>query len=146
MILMPIPCVRYNFFKAIVYRIPAKNFSCLFTGSHQSCRISSTLWRFNCRNRVPCHFSCFINYFFYGIADTISKIENIAFVSVFLVLYSENMCLSQIGNMDVVSDTSSIRRIIICSIDGDTFSLSIGDLKNQRNQMTFRIMSLADFT
>ena len=86
-----------------------------------------------------------VNDFLYGKANTIAEVENIAFAAVHQVIHSKNMCLSQVGHMDVVTNTGAVLGVVVVTKDGDELTLAIWHLQNQRNQMGFRVVCLTDF-
>lgn len=53
------------------------------------------------------------------------------------------MCLSQVGNMNIVSYASTMLCPIVCFKDRDVF-FPIGNLENKRDQMCLRIMSFSN--
>ena len=56
------------------------------------------------------------------------------------------MGLGQIRNMDIIPDAGAVRRIIVCSENGDVVPLPQRNLEDQRNQMGFRIMRFSDLS
>src|SRR5699024_7460481 len=82
----------------------------------------------------------------YRKSNSISKIENVAFISFHQVFYRQDMCLSKVRYMDVISDTSTVFCIIIGSENTNGFTLSVRHLENQRNQMCLRIMRFPDLS
>ena len=62
--------------------------------------------------------------------------------------YSEHEieCICKIIYMDVVTHAGAVFCIVIVSKDGNILSLVVRYLKNQRDQMCFRIMSLTNFS
>ena len=79
-----------------------------------------------------------------GVAYAVAEVENVALAAIVEVLYSKNMSLCKVGNVDIVTDTSSVWSVVISAVNGDCFTLAIGHLQNKRNKMTFRVMCLAD--
>src|SRR5262249_31051563 len=59
---------------------------------------------------------------------------------------SKKVCTCQVLHMNVVPDAGAIRRWIVGAEDGDGFPLSGSHLKDKRNQVRFRIMSLAQWS
>ena len=125
---VPFPCSCDDFFKICMFWLPAKDILRFFTGSDQDSRISSSSSFFHSLDRLSCHFSGSFDYFFYGKSNTISKVEDIAFIAFHQVFHCQNMCLCKVRYMNVVSYTSSIFCIIISSEDTDCFSFSIWHL------------------
>ena len=79
-----------------------------------------------------------------GVAYAVAEVENVALAAIVEVLYSKNMSLCKVGNVDIVTNTSSVWSVVISAVNGDCFTLAIGHLQNKRNKMTFRVVCLAD--
>ena len=56
------------------------------------------------------------------------------------------MSLCKIGHMNIISDTGPVFGRIIGSENTDCFSFSVWNLKDQRDQMSLRIVRLADLS
>ena len=74
------------------------------------------------------------------------RVKDVAFTAPVQVFYRQNMSLRQIGDMDVVAYAGAVAGIIIFTIDRDAFSFSQGNLKNDGDQMSFRLVHLPDFS
>ena len=89
--------------------------------------------------------SCGFDYLTNGVAYAVAEVENVALAAVIEILHSKNMGLCKVGNVDIVTDTSSVRCIVVSSINGDCFTLAVWHLKNKRNEVAFRVVCLADY-
>src|SRR5262249_37497037 len=58
-------------------------------------------------------------------------------------LQAENMCIREIGNVDVVAETGSVRSRIVGAENLYVSTTARRRIENQRNQMRFRIGILA---
>ena len=56
------------------------------------------------------------------------------------------MRLAQIGHMDVVADTGTVRGVVVGTEHGDVRPKAGGGLQHQRNQMGLRLVALAQLT
>src|SRR4051812_36344434 len=56
------------------------------------------------------------------------------------------MCSTQVKYMYIISDTSSIRRIVVCAKNSNEWPDSFGSFQYKRDQMSFRIMVFSDFS
>ena len=65
-----------------------------------------------------------------GVAYAVSEVENVALAAIVEVLHSKNMSLCKVGNVDIVTDTSSVWSVVISAVNGDCFTLAIGNLQN----------------
>lgn len=146
MLFVPIPNTGNDFFQAVMHWIPSQHTLCFFTGCHQSGWVAGTAWRFSFRNCMPRNLSCGFNDFSNGIPDTIAQIKEIAFTALHQILHSKDMCLCQIGHVNVIPNTSAVRSIIICPVYGNGISLTVWHLQNQWNQMAFRIVCFPNRT
>ena len=87
-----------------------------------------------------------VNDFFDGKADAVAQIKDVALAAVHQIIHRQNMRLCQIRHMDVVSNTGAVLGVVVIAKNRNVLALSVGNLQNQRNQMRFRIVRLADFT
>ena len=105
-------------------------------------RVSGSSGRFNGRYRMSCNLSCCFYNFSYGEADTVTKIEYIAFSAVHQIFYGKYMCVSQVRYMYIIPYACAVLRriirskILICS-------LSVRYLQDKRYKVAFGIMSFS---
>ena len=92
------------------------------------------------------YFSGSFHNLFHSKADSVSKVKDIALSAVSQIVHSQNMCLSEVIDMDIIPYAGAIFCIIIRTENGNILSLVVRYLKNQRDQMCFRIMSLTNFS
>ena len=55
------------------------------------------------------------------------------------------MGVGQIGDVNVVADAGAVRGLIIVAKDGNTGPAAQGDIEDQGNQVSLRLVDLADF-
>ena len=121
---VPFPCGCNDFFKICMFWLPSKDILRFFTGSDQDSRISSSSSFFHSLDRLSCHFSGCFDDFFYSKSNTISKIEDIALSTIHQIFESENMSIGKIGDMNVVTDASSIFCWIVIAENRNSISLT----------------------
>ena len=66
-----------------------------------------------------------VNDFLYGKSDTVAEIEYIALAAAHQIIHGKNVCLCQVGHMDVVADAGAVLGVVIVDKNGDNVTLSI---------------------
>ena len=79
-------------------------------------------------------------------SDPVAQVEDITLPPLPEVPERPDVGLGQIRNMDIIPDAGAVRRIIVCSENGDVVPLPQRNLEDQRNQMGFRIMRFSDLS
>ncbi len=97
------------------------------------CRVACTSRYFDFGNGMPRHLSCCIDDLSHRIADAVAEVEDIALSPAFKISDGENMSLSKVSDMNIVTNAGAVRGIIIVSEYGNGSSLAVGYLENKRN-------------
>ncbi len=54
------------------------------------------------------------------------------------------MGLGKVGDVDVVADAGAVWGVVVIAIDGDDWAAAGGGVEHERDQVRFRVVSLAD--
>ena len=75
------------------------------------------------------YFSGSFHNLFHSKADSVSKVKDIALSAVSQIVHSQNMCLSEVIDMDIIPYAGAIFCIIIRTENGNILSLVVRYLK-----------------
>ena len=56
------------------------------------------------------------------------------------------MCINQIADMHVITNTSSIGCVVICAENGKCIAFAVYGIQHKRNQVRLRFVKLPNFT
>ena len=143
---MPFPGCGYYFFKIPISRLPPHFLHRLFAGADQYSGVTRPPFHDLRRDLFSGYPAGRIDYLFYWIAVPVSQVVLSLTRAIQQSLQGKEMCLCKVIDMDVIPDAGPVFRGVIISININFTPLSQGRLKDQRNQVSLRVMILSDFT
>ena len=140
---MPVPGAADDGFEGIILRFPAEFASDLVAISDKYGQVARSAGGGEGRDRVPGDFARRFDDLEHGIAAAAAEVVDAA-APVGKCLERQDMRPRQIKDMHVVADAGAIGCVVIGAVDFDRVTLPQGDLQDERDQMRFGIMRLAD--
>src|SRR5436190_13530823 len=145
MALLPFPGAGDYLLYILILRLPLQLSLNLLRTCDQNSRVTGARRGFNGRDRMASYSAGHVDYLTHTKPCAVAEVVD-ELVSKRESLEGQKVSTRQILHMNVVANASTVRRSIIGAKDRDRWSFSGSNLKNQRNQVRLRIVSLAQRT
>jgi len=113
---------------------------------HQGGRISRAAWRHSLWHRPSGNLLDRVEHFLYRRAAAASQIQSHRTTTIGKMFQREQVCLGQIGDVNVITDAGAIRCWIVRTVEFQFGSRSCDGLQRRRNQMSLRFVQFPDFS
>lgn len=124
--------------------LPAKALAGQGGIGHQAIRIARTAWRIDYFDRALGNTDGGVDHLLHGKPCPVPQVVGLARRTVDQGVQRQPMSFAQIHYMDVIADAGAIRGVVIAPEDGDMGPAPGGGLQDQRDQVGFGVVPLAE--